>query len=321
MWGGAMISRRAIIDKCFPWGVTLRELQQSHTGLQQSHTELQQSHTALHTANHYLTRRLEILEVEKQNLEQALAAMTEMPPLSFSHVAEAPPFLERAAARLGFSSIHDSQAGDFYSWFSEIWPDGYKELLHKQYEAYLPFLPATGGAVLDIGCGAGEFLAFLESKNIPALGIDLEEKEVHRAVSQGLQARQADGLEYLKSNDRHYRAIALIEVAEHIPSENLLHLLQAAVNKLQPGGILLIETINLRHPLAMQGFYTDPSHTRPLADDYLAFLLQWLGLEQVRIIYSSPAWLPGMHRDDHTRIYYTYAVIGTAPLTPQKGDS
>ncbi|MDD2500265.1 MAG: class I SAM-dependent methyltransferase [Geobacter sp.] len=288
-------------------------LQQQHAGLQQQHAELQQQHTELQQSHHNLTRQVEILKVEKHNLERALGALTEMPQLPFSQTKDAPLFMQQAAARLGVSMPPEQSEEAFYSWFSEIWPDGYKEVLHRQYEAYLPVIPAAGGAALDIGCGAGEFLTFLEGHGIPAEGVDRDPAEVRRAVSRGLKASQADGLTFLSASRERYRVVSLIEVAEHIPGEVLLPLLQAAVSKLQPGGVLVVETINLRHPLALQGFYTDPSHIRPLPDDYLAFLFQWLGLQQVQIIYTSPAWLPGIHHDDYTRIYYNYAVIGTLP--------
>jgi O-antigen chain-terminating methyltransferase len=69
----------------------------------------------------------------------------------------------------------------------------------------------------------------------------------------------------------------MLQVIEHIPSESIPFLMSAIHRAIVPGGLILIETINLKHPYAFHVFYTDPTHVRPVSSDFLVFLAQWVG--------------------------------------------
>lgn len=246
-----------------------------------------------------------------------LASLYRDPALPFIHKEPAPPWLGNAVRVLGPLPEGLGQAERerrFYSYYSEMAGGGQQEILLRQYDAYLPLLPRhPGHRLLDIGCGAGEFLAYLDAHDYPAIGIDREVDEIERARMRGLDVVLADALDHLRRTDERFAAISLLQVIEHIPPEHLRPLLDACVNALVPGGALLIETVNLRHPDALNGFYTDPTHERPLADNYLAFLFQWHGLEKVELIYSLPDWMAGVSAQHLSRCYLNYAVTGTRP--------
>lgn len=237
-------------------------------------------------------------------------------PLPFSTVISAEPFLDRAIARIGRSPDPNLRQEQFYSYFSEIWADGYEEGLAKQYTAYLPYIPR--GSILpflDIGCGAGEFVQFLCKHDIPAQGIDNNVTEVARAKARGLTAHQADALSYLAMHQECFSGISLLEVIEHLSPKSIESLLYAIYNALAPGGVVLLETINCKNPLAFNTFYTDPSHTRPVPSDYLIFLTQWAGFIDVNIIYSSPMALTYEQSLDPSRAYFAYAVFARKAFT------
>ncbi|NMG16353.1 class I SAM-dependent methyltransferase [Aromatoleum bremense] len=265
------------------------------------------------------------LEAHGRALEARLEPLTRLhhpAPIDFTWLAPAPRWIELAERRIGRSLSNLAPAekrAAFYSYYSEM-GGGHTDILQQQYAAYLPLLPgsngpvpATGLRILDIGCGAGEFLAFLRNKGIPGVGIDLSATEVQRAVAAGLDVVHATAAEFLQRTDECFAAITLLQVIEHLPPEDLLPTLEACVARLAPGGLLLVETINLRHPLAINGFYTDPTHQKPLSDNYLGFVLQWLGLQGVRILYNLPDPMPGVPADDPTRLYANYTVFGYAP--------
>lgn len=258
------------------------------------------------------------LNQEMIRLRHAFPELMVEPDVPFSVIVEAPPWLARAEQRIGKSVAQmtaQEKQTSFYTYFSEIWGEGYERLiLKRQYEAYLPLLPFdSDDPWLDIGCGAGEFIRFLGEKGIPAVGVDMNIQEVARAQSRGLNVQQAEATSFLRETKQNYRGISLLEVIEHIPVEAILPLLEMAVNRLASGGVLLVETINLNHPLALNGFYTDPTHIRPVPVDYLEFVLQWLGLVNVKTVYTSPLWLPGIDVNSVRQIYYTYALVGVRP--------
>ena len=239
-------------------------------------------------------------------------------PLPFARTLPAEPFLERAIVRVGHAPDPDRREEQFYSYFSEIWADGYEEGMAQQYAAYLPHIPkGCFLPFLDIGCGAGEFVQFLSTHGIPAQGIDSNAIEVARAKERGLDVHCADALSYLHTHQGCFSGISLIEVIEHIPPGSIAPLLSAIYRALAPDGVVLLETINIKNSIAVNTFYTDPTHTRPIPSDYLAFLTQWMGFADVNIVYSSPMAFTYEQSLDPSRAYFSYAIIAKKrPMIP-----
>jgi len=51
----------------------------------------------------------------------------------------------------------------------------------------------TGSKVLDLGCGGGDLLKYLvDTKNVQAQGIELDEEAIHRCVAKGLSVYHSD---------------------------------------------------------------------------------------------------------------------------------
>ncbi len=230
----------------------------------------------------------------------------------FAWTAPAPCWQQNAESKLGKLADDlspEQKAQAFYSYFSEM-ALGHQQIRQQQYDLYAPTIKADSGLrFLDIGCGDGEFLGYLQTQNIAAVGIDIEAQEVERALAVGLTAVTADARQFLSTTEEQFCGISLLQVIEHLPPQDILPVLQQCVERLCSGGVLLLETINMRHPLAVNGFYTDPTHQKPLSDNYVSFLVQWLGLTGVQIIYNLPEQLPGIPDDDLTRIYSNYTVV------------
>jgi len=239
-------------------------------------------------------------------------------PLPPSRLVFAEPFLQRAITRIGLNLDRGRTGSEFYSYFSEIWVDGYENERAGQYAAYLCHIPKDQSLpFLDIGCGAGEFVEFLSAHGIRAQGIDSNAAEVARAKKRGIEVHRADASAYLRDKDGCFAGISLLEVIEHLPPESLSPLLKNIFQVLNSGGIVLMETINIKHPLAFHSFYTDPTHTRPIPSDFLVFLTQWHGFTDVRLLYTTPMAFTWQQRRDPSRAYFTYAVLAAKPL----GDS
>lgn len=278
-------------------------------------------------------RRTDALEHAAEHLRWRLDGLDPLlqmlPPanLAFAWQAPAPQWLGRAEARVGTSVAQlddESRRKAFYTYYSEMGGD-HRAILLQQYQAYLPFIGQAwrqcnqealqastppSNPVLDIGCGAGELLSFLRANGIAALGIDLSATEVQRCTQAGLTALQANAADFLRQTDQRFCAISLLQVIEHVPPADVLPILEACVHRLSPGGLLLVETVNLRHALALNGFYTDPTHLTPIADNYMAFLMQWLGLKDVGVLYTLPEPVAPQMGTDPAAHYANYAVFG-----------
>src|ERR1051325_4830907 len=90
------------------------------------------------------------------------------------------------------------------------------------------FVPIFAGAsdVLDIGCGRGEFLALLTEHRIGARGIDTNAAMIADAKARGLDAAQADAMEYLQAlPDASLGGAIASQVIEHMTPTYLLALL------------------------------------------------------------------------------------------------
>jgi 2-polyprenyl-3-methyl-5-hydroxy-6-metoxy-1,4-benzoquinol methylase len=119
--------------------------------------------------------------------------------------------------------------------------------------------PGPGAAVLDVGCGEGEFLAELQSLGWSAMGIDPSEAAVAIARARGVRARAgtfADASFEAESFD----AITFRLVFEHIGDP--LEALAKCRGALRPRGTLWIATPSLESE-AHRAFGRDWIHLEP----------------------------------------------------------
>jgi 2-polyprenyl-3-methyl-5-hydroxy-6-metoxy-1,4-benzoquinol methylase len=145
--------------------------------------------------------------------------------------------------------------------------------------------------VLDVGCGRGELVGLLSEAGVEARGIDADADMVAFARGEGLDVEQADALAYLDAQpDASLGGIFAAQVVEHLPASALLRLLELAVTKLRPGGVLVAETINPLSPLSLRNYFADLTHAQPLVPETLALLARQVGFAETEIRYlNEPA--------------------------------
>jgi len=137
------------------------------------------------------------------------------------------------------------------------------ERMAKFYQYYYNgLLPENKNArILDLGCGTGHFLYFLDKKGYKNYyGVDLSEEEINfckENVTKNVEAM--DGFDFLKKN-RKFDLIVLNDVLEHIKKESLFEFLKLIHNSLEKGGRLLIKVPNMANPFALQSRYADITH-------------------------------------------------------------
>lgn len=169
----------------------------------------------------------------------------------------------------------------------------------------------------DMGCGRGEWLEALGSWGFAARGVDLDQGMLLEARDLGLDVTCADALETLSTlPDNSQAVISAFHLAEHIPQDMLLTLLEGSVRALAPGGILIIETPNPEAiGVATLTFHNDATHQSPIPPEVLKFLFGYHGFKPVgRFRLNGPEAVetPGLQN-----VLYgaapDYAVIGQKP--------
>ncbi len=155
---------------------------------------------------------------------------------------------------------------------------------------YVPFFRGRQ-AVLDIGCGRGEFLELMREASVPARGIDLGRESVEQCRAKGLQAEEADLFAFLAGQpEAAFDAIFCAQVVEHLSPERLPEMIRLAATRLSRGGLLAIETPNPEClAIFATHFYLDPTHMRPVPHPLLTFYLEEYGMGGIQVHKLSPA--------------------------------
>jgi 2-polyprenyl-3-methyl-5-hydroxy-6-metoxy-1,4-benzoquinol methylase len=146
------------------------------------------------------------------------------------------------------------------------------------------------GPVLDIGCGRGEFIELLVKAGVEARGIELDPELVAEGRAMGLDVEIGDAITSLATAaDASLGGIVLIQVVEHLSPQSVVDLVAIAFNKLAPGGLMVVETVNPQSLYTYaHSFYIDPTHDNPVHPAYLHFLFDQAGYSSVELDWRSP---------------------------------
>ncbi|RPJ84879.1 MAG: class I SAM-dependent methyltransferase, partial [Acidobacteria bacterium] len=165
---------------------------------------------------------------------------------------------------------------------------GSEEEVRRRQAAYVEHFVGRQ-PVIDIGCGRGEFLGLLRDAGIQAVGVDSSSAMVRHCLEKGVVACHSDGVTYLsRAADQSIGSVFCSHVLEHMRPDAMSALLRLCHDKLVPGGVLVVETVNPCCLSTHASFAADPAHERPLHPDWLAFLLEISGLEPIARIGLSP---------------------------------
>jgi 2-polyprenyl-3-methyl-5-hydroxy-6-metoxy-1,4-benzoquinol methylase len=159
-------------------------------------------------------------------------------------------------------------------------------------EKYLPLLKGykRDAPLLDIGCGQGFMLGYLQSAGFNHLtGIDISAEQVAIAKEKGFNAIQADAFEFLKENKNSYEIIIAIDMIEHFKKEELYELIKLIHDALTPGGLFILQTPNGEGLLPGYVIYGDLTHFTILSPLSLKHILTVTGFEKILVKELGPA--------------------------------
>ena len=156
---------------------------------------------------------------------------------------------------------------------------------------YLPLLDDLDRAapILEIGCGSGGLLAYLERRGFShACGIDLSPEQVELAKQRRVTAEQADAIDYLRYHASSLAAILAVDVLEHLDKQELTQLAPLLYSALEPRGRLVIQTANGAGLFPRQVIYGDLTHLTIFTPESLAQLLKGAGFSSLSFYETGP---------------------------------
>ncbi len=173
----------------------------------------------------------------------------------------------------------------FYTAFEDRYR-GSGALIRERLAVYEPLARCSGGPVLDLGCGRGEWLQLLRDWGLEARGVDLEPAMVNLCRQQGLAVETLDAMAALQASpDASLGMVTALHLVEHLPFELLTELVRECRRVLRPDGFLLMETPNAENLLVgANDFYTDPTHLRPIPSNLLRFLPECHGFHRSEVV-------------------------------------
>lgn len=144
--------------------------------------------------------------------------------------------------------------------------------------------------VLDLGCGRGEFLQALGRAGIKGRGVESNASAVSVCEASGVDVVRGDLIQFLKTTKTaSVGGVFAAQVAEHLPPPVLQILVAEAHRVLEPGGLLILETVNPRSVTGLlEVFNRDLTHEKPLHPETLSFLASAAGFSEVRVEMLSP---------------------------------
>lgn len=228
--------------------------------------------------------------------------------------------LECPACEIAWQWPPQMNAETSRSWFDAFYAegDGYAdpEAIARRVEIEIEILNSlhTPGALLDIGGGTGHFIRAAARTGWAATGID-------PAASPFTEARARMIRGNLVDMGGSFDAVTMFDVVEHV--ENFPELLAAAYERLNPGGVILVETGNYQSIDRIRGgavwWDYQLDHRWYLAPSVLDKALQEAGFRDIRVIprVARPHW----RQEDNEPVTWTRAAkssirqLSTVPLS------
>ena len=185
-------------------------------------------------------------------------------------------------------------------------------------EYYLSFF-AGRSPVVDLACGDGDFVELLNENGIVCRGVDRDPVMYREAKAKGRTIVCEDVFEFLKEEPPDsLGGLFSAHFVEHLHYEQVIELIALGKRVLQPGGVIILATPNVRGLFAhLESFYLHYGHITFYHPQLLAFFLKRSGFENVEVGENDrlrrPLWgdLPERLRQDQGA-----KVALSAPLLP-----
>lgn len=170
-------------------------------------------------------------------------------------------------------------------------PAVYENLRLFYRKNYLSWLPIDHHSrILDVGCGAGHCLYFLQREGYDqSEGIDVSPEMVSQCQVQGLaNVHPADWADFLATRPETYNTIIANDFLEHLTKEEILHFLDLCLFALQGQGRLILKLPNAYTYFGSRDAYIDFTHQLSFTPQSALQVLTTVGFDPVWILPVHP---------------------------------
>jgi SAM-dependent methyltransferase len=164
--------------------------------------------------------------------------------------------------------------------------DEYKTTARYYKKNYLKHLPENKEcSILEIGCGLGHFLNFLEKWGYKKyIGIGLSDEEIGVCRRFNFNVLKADVFNFLEDKRGSFDVVVLNDTIEHFTRSEVVRLLQLIHSCLKGGGTLFVKTVNMSNYItAPSGRYIDFTHKIGFTEESLKQVCLFAGLDSVKV--------------------------------------
>lgn len=164
---------------------------------------------------------------------------------------------------------------------------GGRQSVRARAEPYLELIRESGAGtlqapVLDLASGRGEWLELLKEHQLVAQGVDANRLFADACCGRGLQVAHADVLDVLAAMpDASIGAVTSMRLAEYLPLERLVSILDQSLRVLRPEGMLILHGFNPE--TGVLGASGDIRHHPPLTPEVMRWLVEARGFYSARI--------------------------------------
>jgi 2-polyprenyl-3-methyl-5-hydroxy-6-metoxy-1,4-benzoquinol methylase len=171
---------------------------------------------------------------------------------------------------------------------SEMRADQLYGQLRRRWRDRLP--EDHGLPTVDLGCGTGEFVMFLQKEGFSAAeGVDLGAEQVELARSLGARnIVHGSAREYIADQSDRFGLITAFNLLEHLDRMEMVDLMDAVVAALRPEGRFIAMVPNAKGLFGAQVRFADLTHEMSFTPRSINQLCEVVGLRLVEILENGP---------------------------------
>lgn len=180
------------------------------------------------------------------------------------------------------NDINDAYAG-YYLSLNTLTEKGYEDAARGYQALYKRFMPQDRSArILDIGCGAGQFLYYLKKADYQDYyGIDISPALIDCCKKITDNAEVADAFDFLTDKKGRYDLIVMNDLLEHIARDKAVQALRLAKESLAANGVVIIKVPNMANPFGLLSRYKDMTHETGFTEDSLHSIFYAAGFHDI----------------------------------------